>query len=164
MSSTTAVTALLILSLTATDSLITSNRFATRSTRFISSNPTNNVGRSRNIAVADISNIVHDHETISSSLTALQHMFQLPIHEHTSVLQNSFNIAIDDATLVPPEPVGEVSIYSKVDKTGFIGFFADYIEQAIDAGHRLIQALGVKSTYGYSIVLFTVFSKLVNLD
>jgi hypothetical protein len=46
-----------------------------------------------------------------------------------------------------------VSLYSKVDKTGFIGFFATYIEEAIDFGQRVV------GSYGVAIILFTVLGK-----
>ena len=52
-----------------------------------------------------------------------------------------------------------VSVYSKVDKTGFIGFFATYIEMAIDLGNSLFETLGVNNGYGFSIILFTIFGK-----
>ena len=57
------------------------------------------------------------------------------------------------------EAAEAVSPYTKVDKTGFIGFFASIIEQGIDFGHVLIQQAGVKNTYGFSIILFTLLSK-----
>ena len=50
-----------------------------------------------------------------------------------------------------------VSAYSKVDKTGFIGFIAEYIEIAIDFAHNLLKQAGLEFTYGYSIILFTIF-------
>lgn len=53
-----------------------------------------------------------------------------------------------------------VSVYSKVDKTGFIGVIADYIERAIDFSHSLLEQGGLKNTYGYSIILFTILVKI----
>ena len=52
-----------------------------------------------------------------------------------------------------------VSAFSKVDKTGFIGFFADKIEIAIDLGHSVMQSAGIQYTYGFSIMVFTVLGK-----
>jgi hypothetical protein len=52
-----------------------------------------------------------------------------------------------------------VSPYSKVDKTGFIGFIATYVEEAIDLGHSLFTSLGIKNSYGYAIIVFTCFGK-----
>jgi hypothetical protein len=46
-----------------------------------------------------------------------------------------------------------VALYSKVEKTGFIGFFATYIEEAIDFGQKVV------GSYGVAIILFTVFGK-----
>lgn len=56
-----------------------------------------------------------------------------------------------------------VSVYSKVDKTGFIGFFANIIEQGIDLGHTALQAVGVKYSYGFSIIFFTFIVKILTL-
>lgn len=55
-----------------------------------------------------------------------------------------------------------ISLYSKVDKTGFIGFFANYIEIAIDSGHRALQSVGMKNSYGAAIILFTLLSEYIN--
>jgi hypothetical protein len=52
----------------------------------------------------------------------------------------------------------QVSRYSQVDKTGFIGFVATYVEMAIDFSRNLLQQAGIKDAYGYSIILFTVLS------
>jgi YidC/Oxa1 family membrane protein insertase len=74
---------------------------------------------------------------------------------HTLLDQNSFNLA---------DVVNEgASVYTKVDKTGVIGFFATYIEKAIDLSHNVIQNLGVDNTYGYSIILFTILIKVLTL-
>ena len=56
-----------------------------------------------------------------------------------------------------------VSPYSKVDKTGPIGFFADYIEQAIDLSKNTLNGMGVANAYGFSIILFTILSKKLEL-
>ena len=70
-----------------------------------------------------------------------------------SFLSNSFQLA--DAA---------VSAYSKVDKTGIIGFLATYIEIGIDLGKNLFQSLGVQNAYGPSILLFTMFGKTFGLS
>ena len=59
-------------------------------------------------------------------------------------IRNSFLIA-EEAT----------SLYSKVDKTGFVGFFATYIEEAIDIGRSVV------NSYGLSIILFTILGELL---
>lgn len=51
------------------------------------------------------------------------------------------------------------NIYSKVDKTGFIGFIATYIEIAITNGKDLFNYLGLQNSYGCSIILFTLLGK-----
>lgn len=66
----------------------------------------------------------------------------------SNILTNSFQLA--DAA---------VSAYSKVDKTGFIGFIATYIEIGIDAGRSLFQTFGIQNAYGPSILLFTIIGK-----
>lgn len=88
---------------------------------------------------------------------------------HNSLSQSFFTadeaLTVDaPATEIPNAPVTDVvpenaSPYSKVDKTGFIGFFATGIEIAIDFGHDMINKLGVKNSYGFSIILFTILGK-----
>jgi len=68
--------------------------------------------------------------------------------------QHSMFLA-DGDTVAPAASVVN-NPYSKVDKTGFIGFFANYIEIAIDFGHNVLPG---KNTYGLSIILFTLLSK-----
>jgi YidC/Oxa1 family membrane protein insertase len=76
-------------------------------------------------------------------------------HFETLLDQNSLNLA---------DVVNEgASVYTKVDKTGVIGFFATYIEKAIDLGHGIIQNFGIDNTYGYSIILFTILIKALTL-
>eukprot|EP01041_Mallomonas_annulata_P011526 gene11526-24114_t len=76
-----------------------------------------------------------------------------PIINSNFLSTQSFLTAADEA----------VSIYSKVDKTGFIGFIADAIEQGIDFGHATLQKAGIQNTYGFSIVIFTVLIKALTL-
>lgn len=52
-----------------------------------------------------------------------------------------------------------VSIYSKVDKTGVIGFIATYVEVAIDFGRSIFQKISPQNSYGFSIILFTMLSE-----
>lgn len=73
------------------------------------------------------------------------------VHTGNSFL-NSLNLA--DASEVAT-PGGK-----PVDKTGVIGFIANYIEQAIDLFHNTIPG---KETYGYSIILFTCLIKALTL-
>lgn len=49
-----------------------------------------------------------------------------------------------------------VSVYTKIDKTGFIGSIATYIEIAIDLFQRFFNAAGIKNGYGPAIILFTI--------
>lgn len=67
---------------------------------------------------------------------------------------SSFLTAADEAAASP---------YSKVDKTGVIGFLADYIEQAIDLSKNALNGMGVKNAYGFSIILFTILIKAATL-
>jgi hypothetical protein len=71
----------------------------------------------------------------------------------TSFLSNNgFNIALDDGSAAAEA----VNAYSKVDKTGFIGFIATYIEIAIDFFHSTFLNLGVPNSYGYAIIVLTL--------
>eukprot|EP00607_Mallomonas_marina_P007311 CAMPEP_0182418796 /NCGR_PEP_ID=MMETSP1167-20130531/3171_1 /TAXON_ID=2988 /ORGANISM="Mallomonas Sp, Strain CCMP3275" /LENGTH=422 /DNA_ID=CAMNT_0024593195 /DNA_START=227 /DNA_END=1495 /DNA_ORIENTATION=- len=72
------------------------------------------------------------------------------------------NNAVDVAQSVA-DPGQAVSIYSKIDKTGFIGFFANFIEIGIDAGHNALKTAGLKNTYGFSIAIFTLLIKILTL-
>jgi hypothetical protein len=108
--------------------------------------------------LADL-NVLHDSGLLSSSIDTIHHFVNGLANPDLHVLSNSFNIA--DSDFVAAVPESPVSIYSKVDKTGFIGGCADVLEKAIDLSHDLMQKLGVKDTYGYSIILLTIFSKLL---
>lgn len=110
--------------------------------------------------LADLS-ALHDSGLLSSSLDTLHHFVNGFANPDVHLLPNSFNIADSDVIAAIPE--SPVSVYSKVDKTGFIGGCADVLEKAIDLSHDLMQKLGVKDTYGYSIILLTIFSKLLEL-
>lgn len=52
-----------------------------------------------------------------------------------------------------------VSVYSKIDKTGFIGFIATYIEVSIDFFRQTFNNVGIENAYGPAIILFTIFGK-----
>jgi len=109
-------------------------------------------------ALSDFS-VLHDTGVLSSTVDALHHVVS-GVHTDFHSLQSTFNLADAD---VAAAPAGEVSLYSKVDKTGFIGGCASYIEQAIDLSHSLLQKLGIQNTYGFSIILFTILIKTVTL-
>ena len=85
------------------------------------------------------------------------------LHHHASSLLLSLSdggvgegAALDAPAAAVPKDMSDVSRYSTVDKTGFIGFFADYIEQAIDLIHKGLQGAGLHNTYGISIIIFTL--------
>lgn len=103
-------------------------------------------------ALADFS-VLHDSGIISSSIDGFNHIVSEVAKTDFHSLHSTFNIADGDVAAAP------ASIYSKVDKTGFIGTCADYIEQAIDLSHTLFVNLGIKNSYGFSIILFTFLSK-----
>ena len=78
----------------------------------------------------------------------------LQLHSHGLDLSHSFLLSDGE-----PVAAEAVSLYSKVDKTGFIGFLANYVEIVIDFTHNVIKGLGVENSYGFSIILFTILSK-----
>ena len=114
----------------------------------------NGITNRRVTALADFS-VIHDSGVLSTSIDAIHHLIN-GLHTDTHTIHSSFNLAGFAAPVVPDAPV---SPYTKVDKTGFIGGIADVMERAIDLSHDLMQKLGIKDTYGYSIVLLTIFSK-----
>ena len=76
----------------------------------------------------------------------------IPTLDHLSTFQHSLYTAAD-------EVVANVSPYSKVDKTGPIGFAAGYIEQVIDFFRDVLGKAGIANGYGFSIIAFTLISK-----
>ena len=76
-------------------------------------------------------------------------------HTDTNHLLQSLNLA-DGDIVATPEQYGAKA----VDKTGVIGFFATYIEQAIDLFHNILPG---KETYGLSIIIFTCLIKALTL-
>lgn len=88
---------------------------------------------------------------------------QMQNFQHAFDIHNALLISEEDisnAVQAVPDAAAEVSRYSVVDKTGFIGVIADNVENAIDFGHNILQKVGIKYTYGFSIILFTFFGKL----
>ena len=77
----------------------------------------------------------------------------------TSLVTSDAVLSETETTTAAAVESVNTSPYSKVDKTGFIGFFANIIEIAIDFGHDIINKLGVQNSYGFSIILFTVLRK-----
>ena len=116
----------------------------------------NGITNRRVTALADFS-VIHDSGVLSTSIDAIHHLIN-GLHTDTHTIHSSFNLA-DAGVAAPVVPDAPVSPYTKVDKTGFIGGIADVMERAIDLSHDLMQKLGIKDTYGYSIVLLTIFSK-----
>jgi YidC/Oxa1 family membrane protein insertase len=55
------------------------------------------------------------------------------------------------------------SIYTKIDKTGFIGFIATYIEEIIDIFRGVFMAAGIKNAYGPAIMLFTIIVRILTI-
>lgn len=93
---------------------------------------------------------------IIDSFSSLGHFDPQTIGDHLP----SFLLSADDASTsgtAASAVVEAASPYSKVDKTGVIGFIATYVEAAIDAGHVLMQKVGIQYSYGFSIMLFTLF-------
>jgi hypothetical protein len=156
-----AVMSRLFISLALVSILVHSDAFRQTSFR-------HNAIRSKRVTeLADFS-ALHDTGILASSIDAFHHVFNGLSNTDVHALQNSFTLADADVTAIAPPvasavPDAAVSIYSKVDKTGFIGACADILERAIDLSHDLMQKLGVKDTYGFSIILLTIFSKFVTL-
>lgn len=119
----------------------------------------NSLSNKRVTELADFS-ALHDSGLLTTSIDAFHHVVNGLANSDVHTLHNTFNLAdADIVAAVPAVPAAEVSVYSKVDKTGFIGTVADVMERAIDLSHDLMQKLGIKDTYGYSIILLTIFSK-----
>ena len=122
------------------------------------------IGRQRSIALADMS-ILHDP---ASLLDAFHHAVNIATVPHAdldslhSTMSFHSTLPLADAVAIDaiPDPalpvVEEEKGLYKVDKTGFIGFFADIFEQAIDLLHNIA---GGKGSYGIAIVFFTFLSE-----
>ena len=106
----------------------------------------------------NIKMLLSPHDIIDS-FTSLSHLHPQLINDHIP----SFLLSLDDTTEAVANSASAaaeaVSPYSKVDKTGVIGFIASYVEGAIDGGHSLLQSVGLKYSYGFSIIIFTLFGK-----
>jgi len=108
-----------------------------------------------------------------NAVSTSRHDAKLISKWHNSLSQSFLTadeIAIDTPVPETPKPTTSSEVvpentspYTKVDKTGFIGFFANGIEIAIDFGHDIINKLGVQNSYGYSIILFTILVKALTL-
>jgi adenylosuccinate lyase len=132
-----------LLTFAASSSLLLQN-----SSAFISRSAVQRKTNHRISAIADFS-AFHDPTVINGAVDAVQHVATTFGASSAHFIQSSLSLA-DEVAASP---------YSKVDKTGFIGFFATYIELAIDAAHTLMQNIGFgKNTYSYSIMLFTLLS------
>lgn len=105
--------------------------------------------------VIDLHNHVHDISGVADALVNAK------VAGMNSI--SSFFAAADDVSTSVQQTAEAVSPYTKVDKTGFIGFWADIIEKGIDLGHTTLQATGLKATYGISIILFTLLIKALTL-
>ena len=111
--------------------------------------------------------LINFHQNVHPALLDLHHSFMLS-EEDISTLTAKVIEASKSTEQLQMDAVqaqnaavaaGEVSRYSVVDKTGFIGFIAENVENAIDFGHDMIKNIGVKNSYGFSIILFTFFGK-----
>ena len=96
---------------------------------------------------------VISHASVISDTINGMHAASIHVMDHFH--QNSFYLSDDAIAEVMPST--DVSLYSKVDKTGFIGFLADYTERVIDFSHDIFKGMGFENSYGYAIILFTVF-------
>ena len=74
-------------------------------------------------------------------------------------ITSSLLLSDEGITKAVDTAAGEVSRFSQVDKTGVIGFLADYIEKAIDLVHSLLNGVGVEYSYGIAIIILTCLSK-----
>ena len=131
------------------------------------------LGRQRSVALADLS-ILHDPASLLDAFHhAVNHVTTVP-HADMDNLQSTMSlhstltladgVAVDAIPAIPDSTaistglpvVEEEKGQYKVDKTGFIGFFADIFEQAIDLLHNIA---GGKGSYGIAIVFFTFLSE-----
>ena len=102
------------------------------------------------------------HSEIKSSSSNLRSDLVSKWHNSLSSSLITSDEAVSDST-ASSAVVENVSPYSKVDKTGFIGFFANFIEIAIDFGHNALNSVGVVNSYGYSIIMFTILGNSIFL-
>lgn len=98
--------------------------------------------------------VTHSHiisESINHAISSSSHLFDLH--------QQSHSMMLSDEGVAQGMAASDVSAYSKVDKTGFIGFLADNVEKVIDFSRGIFKSMGVENSYGYAIILFTLFGK-----
>jgi YidC/Oxa1 family membrane protein insertase len=97
-------------------------------------------------------------EHVDAISTLLSHPFP-----HDWFSHGGFIVADEGSATTTVATAGPISPYAKVDKEGFIGGLAAGIETAIDFGHKVLEGMGLKNTYGYSIILFTCLVKAATL-
>jgi len=115
------------------------------------------VTRSIKISMIDpLSDIVSNIQVISDTISS-HHL----LNGIDSMFHNTMLLSDEDVVQATQAATSDISVYSKVDKTGFIGFLADYVEQIIDLAHDLIKGLGIQNSYGPAIILFTFLGKLL---
>ena len=109
--------------------------------------------------------IITQSEKLSSEIKSSSSVFRSDLVSKWHNSLSSSLITSDEAVTdtAASSVVENVSPYSKVDKTGFIGFFANFIEIAIDFGHNALNSIGVANSYGYSIIMFTILGKIISL-
>jgi hypothetical protein len=93
------------------------------------------------------------HEPIVNLFNQFQHV------DVVGSLRTSILMADEDSAAAVEkvaDAAGQVSLYSKVDKTGFIGGIASVIETVITFFHETLQKVGLKNSYGVSIIFFTM--------
>lgn len=110
--------------------------------------------------------IITQSEKLSSEIKSSSFVFRSDLvskwHNSLSSSLITSDEAVTDSTAAS-SAVENVSPYSKVDKTGFIGFFANFIEIAIDFGHNALNSIGVANSYGYSIIMFTILGTIISV-
>lgn len=103
--------------------------------------------------------MIHDHLTAIHSIAEFLGSNAEHSH-HAFLLADSTDASTAEAST---QAAASISPYSKVDRTGFIGSIAEQIENAITFGHKVLEGLGIKNTYGYAIVIFTLLVKALTL-
>ena len=100
------------------------------------------------------------HEPLLNLVSQLQH-----VDASIAPMRQSMLLAVEEDAASAVEKVADaaaqVSIYSKVDKTGFIGGIAAGIETVITFFHETLQKVGLENSYGVSIILFTILGNIL---
>ena len=76
---------------------------------------------------------------------------------------DAVSVGSTDIGSVAAATSADVSPYSKIDKSGIIGGAANIIETIIDFFHSTLNNIGVKYSYGFSIIAFTMIIKALTL-